>query len=299
MKRHFLMVDAAVLPEVFLKVLKAKELLASGEARNISAATRAVDLSRSAFYKYKDCIFDARSTQQIITVLATLLDENGALQALLGGISAAGGSVVTINQATPENGAAKVEVTVRTDTLRVSIEEMLAQLAQVDPETAARLHPNDHKRIVRALEVFRSTGRTLSQHDRETRALPPRYDALTIGLTFRERADLWARIDQRVDQMARDGLEAEVRGLLSSGLPRTCTAMQAIGYKEFVAAVDGQISWREAEELVKLRSRQYAKRQLTWLRRNQDIHWILWEKERDFARALQISTKILSDAGVC
>ena len=130
MKRHFLMVDAAVLPEVFLKVLKSKELLASGEARNISAATRAVDLSRSAFYKYKDCIFDARSTQQIITVLATLLDENGALQALLGGISAAGGSVVTINQATPENGAAKVEVTVRTDTLRVSIEEMLAQLAQ-------------------------------------------------------------------------------------------------------------------------------------------------------------------------
>lgn len=124
------MVDAAVLPEVFLKVLKAKELLASGEARNISAATRAVDLSRSAFYKYKDCIFDARSTQQIITVLATLLDENGALQALLGGISAAGGSVVTINQATPENGAAKVEVTVRTDTLRVSIEELLAQLAQ-------------------------------------------------------------------------------------------------------------------------------------------------------------------------
>lgn len=130
MKRHFLMVDAAVLPEVFLKVLKAKELLASGEARNISAATRAVDLSRSAFYKYKDCIFDARSTQQIITVLATLLDETGALQALLGGISAAGGSVVTINQATPENGAAKVEVTVRTDTLRVSIEEMLAQLTQ-------------------------------------------------------------------------------------------------------------------------------------------------------------------------
>ena len=130
MKRHFLMVDAAVLPEVFLKVLKAKELLASGEARNISAATRAVDLSRSAFYKYKDCIFDARSTQQIITVMATLLDETGALQALLGGISAAGGSVVTINQATPENGAAKVEVTVRTDTLRVSIEEMLAQLAQ-------------------------------------------------------------------------------------------------------------------------------------------------------------------------
>ena len=86
--------------------------------------------------------------------------------------------------------------------------------------------------------------------------------------------------------------------MLSSGLPRTCTAMQAIGYKEFVAAVDGQISWKEAEELVKLRSRQYAKRQLTWLRRNPDIHWIWWEKDRDFARALQVSTEILAAAGV-
>lgn len=122
------MVDAAVLPEVFLKVLKAKELLASGEARNISAATRAVDLSRSAFYKYKDCIFDARSTQQIITVLATLLDETGALQALLAGISAAGGSVVTINQSTPESGAAQVAVSVRTDTMQMSVEEMLQKL---------------------------------------------------------------------------------------------------------------------------------------------------------------------------
>ena len=129
-ERRFLLVDAEVLPDVFLKVLQAKELLASGAVTNISSAARRAGISRSAFYKYKDCIFDARSTQQIITVLATLLDETGALQALLGGISAAGGSVVTINQATPENGAAKVEVTVRTDTLRVSIEEMLAQLAQ-------------------------------------------------------------------------------------------------------------------------------------------------------------------------
>ena len=130
MERRFLLVDASVLPDVFIKVLKAKELLASGAVRNISSAVRQAGLSRSAFYKYKDCVFDARNSRKVITVLATLLDENGALQALLGGISAAGGSVVTINQATPENGAAKVEVTVRTDTLRVSIEEMLAQLAQ-------------------------------------------------------------------------------------------------------------------------------------------------------------------------
>lgn len=130
MERRFLLVDAAVLPDVFLKVLKAKELLASGAARNISVAARQVDLSRSAFYKYKDCIFDAENSREIITVQATLLDETGALQALLAGISAAGASIVTINQATPENGAAQVAVSIRTGTMQMSMEEMLAQLSR-------------------------------------------------------------------------------------------------------------------------------------------------------------------------
>lgn len=128
MERKFILVDEGVLPKVFLKVLKAKELLASGEARNISEATKRVVLSRSAFYKYKDCIFDARNSRQTVTVLATLLDETGALHTLLAGISQAGGSVVTINQATPESGAAKVAVTVRTDNMQISVEEMLEQL---------------------------------------------------------------------------------------------------------------------------------------------------------------------------
>lgn len=128
MERRFLLVDAAVLPEVFLKVLKAKELLASGAARNISVAARQVGLSRSAFYKYKDCIFDAENSREIITVLATLLDETGALQSLLAGISAAGASIVTINQATPENGAAQVAVSIRTGGMQGTLEDMLAQL---------------------------------------------------------------------------------------------------------------------------------------------------------------------------
>ena len=175
---------------------------------------------------------------------------------------------------------------------------MLAQLAQVDPESAQRLHPNDHKRIVRALEVYRSTGKTISQHNRETQAIPPRYPALTIGLTFQRREDLWARIDQRVDQMAAAGLEEEVRRLLSSGLPRTCTAMQAIGYKEFTAALDGTMSWKEAQDVVKLRSRQYAKRQLTWFRRRPETRWIVWDKNPDFGNARRRSTDFLRGAGV-
>ena len=177
-------------------------------------------------------------------------------------------------------------------------EAMLAELAKVDPEAAARLHPNDHKRIVRVLEVYRSTGKTISQHNRETRSLPPRYQALTIGLNFQDRADLWERIDARVDQMAANGLEREVRELLSSGLSPRCTAMQAIGYKEFVAAVERTMTWREAEELVKLRSRQYAKRQLTWFRRNPEAHWLLWEKNPNFGNARQRSTELLEEFGL-
>lgn len=130
MERRFLLVDSEVLPEVFLKVLKAKELLASGAVHNISAAAKEADISRSAFYKYKDSIFDAESSREIITVQATLLDETGALQGLLAGISAAGGSIVTINQSTPENGAAQVAVSVRTSTLQVSVDEMLRRLGK-------------------------------------------------------------------------------------------------------------------------------------------------------------------------
>ncbi len=130
MERRFFLVEASVLPEVFLKVLKAKELLASGEAKNISSATRQADISRSAFYKYKDCIFDAENSREVLTVMATLLDQTGALQALLAGISAAGASIVTINQSTPENGAAQVAVSIRTGTMQMTVEEMMAQLSR-------------------------------------------------------------------------------------------------------------------------------------------------------------------------
>lgn len=178
------------------------------------------------------------------------------------------------------------------------IEPLLEELRRVDPASARRLHPADHKRIVRALEVYRETGRTISQHNRETQSLPPKYDPIYIGLAFRDRADMRALIDRRVDRMMERGLAEEVRALLAAGTPRSATAFQAIGYKELLSALDGERSMEEAVELVKLRSRQYAKRQLTWLRRNRDIHWIYWEKERNFPAALQIVTEILTAQGL-
>ena len=177
-------------------------------------------------------------------------------------------------------------------------EALLAELGAVDPETAARLHPNDEKRIVRALEVYLSTGKTITQHNRETLALPPRYDALTITLAFQRREDMWARIDRRVDEMMERGLAQEVRSLLDSGVPEKCTAMQAIGYKEMAAALRGDGDVDRAAREIQLRSRQYAKRQLTWFRRNGAAKWITWDSEPNFAQALQVSTGYLEDFGI-
>ena len=129
-QRRFLLVDSEVLPAVFVKVLEAKELLASGAVASISAAAKQSGISRSAFYKYKDCVFDAENGRESITVIATLRDRTGALQELLSGISAAGASVLTITQSRPADGTAQVEVTMRTDTMQLTGEELLARLSR-------------------------------------------------------------------------------------------------------------------------------------------------------------------------
>ena len=175
---------------------------------------------------------------------------------------------------------------------------MLEALAQVDPEAAQRLHPNDHKRIIRALEVYRSTGKTITQHNRETQAIPPRYNALTIGLAFQDRQAMWRRIDQRVDEMVAAGLEDEVRRLLTSGISPKCTAMQAIGYKEFTQALSGEMTWQEAADVVKLRSRQYAKRQLTWFGRNPNTRWVRWADPPEFEQGRRASTEYMEEFGI-
>ena len=177
-------------------------------------------------------------------------------------------------------------------------EAMLEKLGEIDPEAAARLHPNDAKRIIRALEVFYSTGKTITQHNLETQNIPPRYEALTLALAFERREDMWARIDRRVDEMMDMGLVDEVRSLLDRGIPDKCTAMQAIGYKEMVSALrsDGDVL-RAAEE-IKLRSRQYAKRQLTWFGRNPAAYWLRWGENPDFAEALRNSTEKLEEFGI-
>ena len=154
------------------------------------------------------------------------------------------------------------------------MEAMLAWLSSVDPDCAARLHLSDRKRILRALEVYLETGETITAHNKRTQAIPPRFYPLWLGLDFFDRGELYRRIDLRVDIMLRQGLLEEIRQLLASGIPAKCTAMQAIGYKEFVDVLQNDAPLELAVEEVKKGSRHYAKRQLTWFRRNKNIHWL-------------------------
>ena len=208
------------------------------------------------------------------------------IDSLLSGRTFAGGTV---------DPALRQELSERYD--EIGAEGLLGELRKVDPERAEKLHPADKKRIVRALEVYILTGKTITQHDAETRAVPPRYDAVRLALDFADRADLYDRIDRRVDRMLQRGLVDEVRALLASGVPRTCTAMQAIGYKEIVRALDGACSQEEAAEEIRRESRRYAKRQLTWLRRS-DYHWLRFQKAPDLEAARRDSTAFLAAHGV-
>jgi len=164
------------------------------------------------------------------------------------------------------------------------MEAMLQQLTSIDPESAARLHLADRKRILRALEVYYETGETITAHNLKTQQLPPKYRPVWFALQDEDRQALYDRIDRRVDSMLQQGLLEEIRGLLSAGVPRKCTAMQAIGYKEFVAVLQGESTLDQATAQVKQSSRHYAKRQLTWFRRNKDIHWLTRENGEDTAK---------------
>ena len=155
------------------------------------------------------------------------------------------------------------------------MEAMLALLASIDPDSAARLHLKDRKRIIRALEVYYETGETITAHNLKTQAIPPKYTPLWLGLDFADRADLYKRIDLRVQIMLEQGLVEEIRSLLAEGIPPKATSLQAIGYKEFVDALCGSGSLEEAAALVQQSSRHYAKRQLTWFRRNKQMHWLI------------------------
>ncbi|MBQ3573000.1 MAG: tRNA (adenosine(37)-N6)-dimethylallyltransferase MiaA [Clostridia bacterium] len=145
-------------------------------------------------------------------------------------------------------------------------------LREIDEVAAENIHPNNTKRVIRALEICKTSGMTKTEADKLAVATPV-YDAEMIGLNM-DRARLYDRINRRVDMMIEEGLLDEVKRLIDMGVRRNSTAMQAIGYKELLLYIDGKCSLDESVEKIKQESRRYAKRQLTWFKRNKNIVWI-------------------------
>lgn len=152
------------------------------------------------------------------------------------------------------------------------VEAVYEILKSVDGESASKLHPNDLKRVIRAIEIYRESGVTASEYNKNFRSEVDKYNLSMIGLTM-DRAKLYERIDQRVDLMMEMGLLDEIKLLLSKGYTKDLVSMQGIGYKEMINHLEGHMSYEDTVELIKKKSRNYAKRQLTWFRRDGRIVW--------------------------
>ena len=187
----------------------------------------------------------------------------------------------------PDNGAVRAALKERRE--KEGIEALFAELERVDPETAAQLHIHNENRVLRALEVYELTGESLSERRRRSRLQGSRFDAVWIGLDYRDRQLLYDRIDRRVDDMLARGLLEEAEDYYR--IPKAATASQAIGYKELKGYFGGELTLDEAVDNLKRATRRYAKRQLTWFRKNERIHWLFRDgksEEQTVAEAVSV-----------
>lgn len=216
----------------------------------------------------------------------------GKLPIFCGGTGLYLDSVLTDNDYAEAETDPALRAALLADAERDGAEALWLRLKEVDPDAAAATHPNNIKRVARALEIYLSSGITKTEWDRRSRTRPAPFDAVIIALD-RDREELYSRIDRRVDIMMEVGLEAEVRELVDSGrLPRQSTAAQAIGYKEMIEYFDGSCTLDEAISQIKMSTRRYAKRQLTWFRRNPAVNWI--NSGDNFEDIVNIAEKLLT-----
>ncbi len=175
--------------------------------------------------------------------------------------------------------------------LKKDVAELHSELAKIDPASASVIHQNNKRRVARAIEIYMTTGMTKTEWDEKSHQSDPQYDARIIGLDYKDRDILRKRIDMRVDQMISDGLVDEVKGL---SLDRDSTASQAIGYKEIISYLDGDCTLDEAIEKIKIGTHQYAKRQLTWFRRNKNICWLYPDASDSFDNIVERAVEYIA-----
>ncbi|USG68039.1 tRNA (adenosine(37)-N6)-dimethylallyltransferase MiaA [Brevibacillus ruminantium] len=229
--------------------------------------------------------------QESATRLITEINERGKLPMIVGGTGLYIEAVTHRFQFA--NAQQDLELRDRLQKLAEidGVEELHRRLADVDPLTAERLHPNDVKRVIRALEIYQLTGMRMSDYQHRAEYSP--YDLLIIGLTM-EREKLYERINQRVDLMIEAGLVEEVRRLLDLGYGSAHTSMQGLGYKELIPYLYGEIPLEKAVNDIKQRTRHFAKRQLSWFRRMSEIQWFDVTEPDDRPKVVQTIKQIMA-----
>ena len=175
-------------------------------------------------------------------------------------------------------------------------EYIFEMLEKIDPEAAEKIHPNNTRRVIRALEIYETTGKTLTQANIESKR-PEKYESLVIGLMW-DRETLYERINERVERMMAEGLLKEVETLRKKGMKAEYTSMQAIGYKELFEYFEGNCTLEEAKEKIKQESRRYAKRQMTWLKRNKKINWLILQKDYNLNKIYEQSFTLIKKFGI-
>lgn len=207
--------------------------------------------------------------------------KRGKLPIMVGGTGLYIDTFLQNRQLGEDNADLSLRAQLRAQAEAEGAESLHRMLAEVDPASAERIHPNNLNRVIRALEVYRTTGKTMTVLQEESRREPPRYEARVLGISM-ERELLYDRINRRVELMLEAGLLQEVKALVKGGVTADCTAMQGIGYKELLPVLAGEQTIEDAADSIRQRTRNYAKRQMTWFRKNPQMEWIPYDKIHRF-----------------
>lgn len=238
--------------------------------------------------------FSAADYVRLASRAAEEISSRGKLPVVCGGTGLYVRSLLTGTAFSPESGDEALRAELRGKAEREGPQALWEELRSFDPQSAERIHPNNVGRVIRAMEVYRLSGVTMTERQARSRKGEAPYDSVEIGLSYHNREKLYAAIDRRVDRMVEAGLPAEAERVWR--MKNASTALQAIGYKEFFPYFRGECSLEEAVSAVKQNSRHYAKRQLTWFRREEAIRWLFVDEcgeEELFRRA----AGILSEKG--
>lgn len=228
--------------------------------------------------------FSVAEFQLLVRAKINEIAKRGKLPIIVGGTGLYIQSVIYDYQFSDVPGDEAFRLELEERAKQIGNEALYKELQAVDPESAAQIHPNNVRRVIRALEIFHLTGKTMQDFQRKQQP-DLMYETALVGLSM-EREQLYERINRRVDIMVEQGLLDEVKSLYNQGL-RNCQSIQAIGYKEIYDYLDGSVTWEEAVEQLKQNSRRYAKRQLTWFRNKMDVQWFDMTYVNNFSKKIE------------